>query len=183
MARSGQVSPAKTGWVLALALLLVTAPAALSAQSGADAADAADSSPPGAEAPVAAPELEQEAPAEPRPVATMSELMVRILYPYSDAVFYITTRTPESEEEWLELESQTLMLAESANLLMMAGRSWGGEERAEEWRRDALLLLEAGEAAYEAAKARDVDALAGLNNQLYESCVRCHVDFRPDYGR
>ncbi|MEX2584086.1 MAG: hypothetical protein WD766_12470 [Gemmatimonadota bacterium] len=112
------------------------------------------------------------------PVATMSELMIRILYPASDAIFYIETRVPSDNGEWGELEAKALMLAESANLLMMPSRA-----RGDQWMRDALLLREAGEAAYHAARNRDVEALAGLNDQLYQSCVSCHVNFRPDYGR
>ena len=44
----------------------------------------------------------------------MSELMVKIIYPSSDAVFYITTRTPKEDAEWNELQAKTLMLAEQA---------------------------------------------------------------------
>ena len=45
-------------------------------------------------------------PREPRrrrsqPAGTMSELMVKIIYPTSDAIFYITTRTPTTEAEWV----------------------------------------------------------------------------------
>lgn len=112
-------------------------------------------------------------------VGTMSELMVDIIYPASDAVFYITTRTPTSSEEWMALQGQTLMLAESANLLMMPGRAYDQDQ----WMRDARLLLDAGEAAYRAAKDRDVATLEGLSDPLYESCLSCHEHYRPDYGR
>ena len=60
-----------------------------------------------------------------RRVGTMSDLMVQIIYPASDAIFYITTRTPTSSSEWTALEGTTLMLAESANLLMMPSRARG----------------------------------------------------------
>ena len=33
---------------------------------------------------------------------TMSDLMVKIIYPASDAIFYITTREPKTEVEWEE---------------------------------------------------------------------------------
>ena len=45
--------------------------------------------------------------------------MVHMIYPTSDAVFYITTRAPKTDEEWAALQAKTLTLAESANLLMM----------------------------------------------------------------
>jgi hypothetical protein len=113
-----------------------------------------------------------------RRVGTMSELMADFIYPASDAVFYISSRTPTTSEEWMALQGQTLMLAEAANLLMMPGRA-RDEER---WMADAALMLEAGEASYRAAKARDVPALEALSDQLYESCVTCHRDYRPNYG-
>jgi cytochrome c556 len=71
------------------------------------------------------------------------------------------------------------MLAESANLLMMPGRARDQDQ----WMADAQLLLEAGEAAYRAAKDRDVAALVALNDALYESCVTCHQHYRQGYGR
>jgi hypothetical protein len=114
-----------------------------------------------------------------RRVGTMSELMVDFVYPASDAVFYISSRTPTTSEEWMTLQGQTLMLAEAANLLMMPGRARDQDR----WMADAALMLDAGEAAYRAAKARDVPALEALSDQLYESCVTCHRDYRPSYGR
>jgi hypothetical protein len=114
-----------------------------------------------------------------RRVGTMSELMVDFIYPASDAVFYISSRTPTTSEEWMTLQGQTLMLAEAANLLMMPGRARDQDR----WMSDAALMLDAGEAAYRAAKDRDVSALEALSDQLYESCVTCHRDYRPNYGR
>ena len=110
---------------------------------------------------------------------SMSDLMVKIIYPASDAVFYITTRLPQSESEWGELQGKTLALAESANLLMMPGRARDDDR----WMQDAKLMLEAGRAAYRAARAKDVAALDALNDQLYESCTSCHQHYRPNYGR
>ena len=57
--------------------------------------------------------------AEPLPVrsvGTMSELMVDILYPASDAVFYIETRTPSTGEEWALLQMQKGMLHPTINI-------------------------------------------------------------------
>ena len=89
-----------------------------------------------------------------RNVGTMSELMVKIIYPYSDALFYIETRTPKTDSEWATLEGQALMLAESANLLMMPGRARDQKQ----WMADSKLLLEAGAAALAAVKAKNVAA-------------------------
>ena len=112
-------------------------------------------------------------------VGTMSELMVQIIYPTSDAVFYITSRTPQSDAEWGELQAKTLTLAESANLLLMPGRARDQDQ----WVKDTRLMLDAGTAAFKAAKAKDAAALEALSDQLYESCVTCHRHYRPNYGK
>lgn len=105
--------------------------------------------------------------------------MIDIIYPTSDAILYITTRTPTNEVEWNTLRGQALMLAESANLLMMPGRARDQDR----WMQDAKLMLDAGTAAFKAAKNKDVDALADLNDQVYVSCTTCHMHYRPNYGR
>ena len=83
-----------------------------------------------------------------QPAGTMSELMVKIIYPASDAIFYITTREPKTEAEWGELQGKALAVAESANLLMMPGRARDQDR----WMQDAKLMLDAGRAAFRAAQ-------------------------------
>src|SRR5262245_16932767 len=90
-----------------------------------------------------------------RPVGTVSELMVRIIYPYSEAIFHIGYTRPTTQRQWDELHGKALMLAESANLLMMPGRSRDQDQ----WISDSKLLLDAGTAAVKAAKNKDVKAL------------------------
>jgi cytochrome c556 len=121
----------------------------------------------------------QEPAAPMRPVGTMSDLMVKMIYPTSDAIFYIETRTPKTDAEWGELQAKTLTLAESANLLMMPGRARDQDR----WMADAKLMLDAGMAAFAAAKKKDVAALVELNDAVYQSCVVCHQHYRRNYGR
>jgi hypothetical protein len=114
-----------------------------------------------------------------RRVGTMKDLMAKIIYPTSDAVFYISTRTPGTDAEWADLQAKTLMLAESGNLLLMQGRRRDDER----WVADTKLMIDAGASAFAAAMSYDVDALVALNDALYESCVTCHRHYRPNYGR
>ena len=115
----------------------------------------------------------------PAPVGTMSELMLRVIYPYSDAMFYIQREPPKNDIEWNELQGKALALAEFGNLMMMPGRARDQDQ----WLRDAKLLAEAGAAALKFAKAKDVDGIVGLNEQLVMSCTSCHMHYRPNYGR
>ncbi len=64
-----------------------------------------------------------QAPTTFQPVGNMSQLMIDIIYPTSDALFYVDREPPENQHEWSLLRAQALMLAESGNLIMMAGRA------------------------------------------------------------
>lgn len=114
-----------------------------------------------------------------RNVGSMSELMVKIIYPTSDAIFYIESRTPKDDAEWNALEGHALMLAESANLLMMPGRARDQKQ----WMADAKLMLDAGAAAVKAASMKNVEAVSAVSDQLLESCTTCHKHYRPGYGQ
>jgi hypothetical protein len=112
-------------------------------------------------------------------VGTMSQLMVNIIYPTSDAIFYVERTPPTTDVAWGALENQALILAESGNLLMMPARARDQDK----WMKDSKLLVDAGAAAFKAAKARDLDGLMALNGQLESACVTCHQDYRPRYRK
>jgi hypothetical protein len=109
----------------------------------------------------------------------MSEIMIDLIYPTSDAILYVETRAPKNDVEWNELRAKALTLTEAANLLMMPGRARDQDR----WMADAKLMLDAGAAAFRAAKAKDLDALIALNEQVYVSCTTCHGHYRQSYGR
>jgi hypothetical protein len=115
-----------------------------------------------------------QAPAdELRPVATMKQLMVDILYPASNNILLLVNRGgPSDDPEWAEVRRSAMTLAESGNLLIM-------RNRASAWVADARLLAEAGTAAYKAAEAKDAKGLALLTDRLDSSCTTCHKQFRP----
>lgn len=114
-----------------------------------------------------------------RNVGSMSDLMVKIIYPTSDAIFYVESRTPTNDAEWTVLEGQALMLAETANLLMLPGRARDQKQ----WMADAKLMLDAGAAAVKAAKTKNAEAVSAVSDQLLESCTSCHKHYRPGYGQ
>jgi hypothetical protein len=119
-----------------------------------------------------------EAPAI-KSVGTMSELMLYIVYPTSDEIFYVGRDEQKTEKDWIDLRRNALMLAESANLLMADNRARDKDR----WMQDAKLLQDVGNKAFRAAKARDLDGLKALNAELYEACQSCHVHYRPGYRR
>jgi hypothetical protein len=112
-------------------------------------------------------------------VGTMSELMLDVIYPTSDEIFYVSRDDKKSGKDWTDLKRNALMLAESANLLMAPNRARDNDQ----WMKDAQLLRDVGNKAYVAAKAKDLPALEALNAELYEACQSCHVHYRPGYRR
>ena len=112
-----------------------------------------------------------------QPVGTMSQLMINIIYPSSDAIFYVDRKPPSNDVEWNELANQALTLAESGNLLLMPGRARDKLN----WVKDSKLMIDAGAAAFKAAKAKDIEAVRAVNDALYASCVTCHTEYRDKY--
>lgn len=118
-------------------------------------------------------------PAPYRLTGTVSQLMISVLYPTSNALFYIDRTPPQNQLEWDRIEASALTLAESANLLMLPGRARDNDK----WMKDAKLVADVGAAAYKAAKAKDVAAILALNEDLNTACVECHQDYRPNYHK
>ena len=126
---------------------------------------------------VAAAIMAQESPFQ--AVGTMSQLMINIVYPTSNAIFYVGRGAPKNQQEWNEMANNALTLAESGNLLMLPARARDNDK----WMADAKLLVDVGAAAYKAAQAKDADGLIALSDQLNTACVQCHMDYRPNYRK
>lgn len=109
----------------------------------------------------------------------MKPIMSQVIYPTSDAIFYITSRAPQSDREWADLMKKTEMLAEASKVMLMPTH----RRDRDKWMKDAQLMVDASAAAVEAARKKDLDALANLNDALYTSCVTCHKDYRSGYGK
>ena len=112
-------------------------------------------------------------------VGTMSQLMINIIYPTSDALFYIERNPPKTDVEWNLIRNQALMLAESGNLLMMPGRARDQDE----WIKDSKLMIDVSTKAFKAAMAKDMAGITALSDDLSNSCIKCHLKYRPGYGK
>jgi hypothetical protein len=113
------------------------------------------------------------------PVGSMSQLMVGIIYPTSDALFYIERSPPKTDVEWNAIRNQALILAESGNLLMMPGRARDQDN----WIKDSKMMIAAARDAYKAAVAKNMDGVLAQSDALIASCVACHKQYRPNYGK
>ena len=112
--------------------------------------------------------------------APLRDLMIKVVEPVSNAVFYISRETPQNDDEWKILQGKALMLLETAQLMQLQDRyvALRGKNKTQ-WTQDTRLLLEASQKAYAAANAKNVDALSDLNEPLYTACTTCHEHFMP----
>jgi len=120
-----------------------------------------------------------QAPSPMQPVGTVSQLMIDIIYPASDALFYVERDPPKNDHDWNVIRGHALTLAESGNLLLMSGRARDQDR----WVKDTKLMIDAGAAAFKAAQKKDIQAILDLNEKLYASCTTCHLHYRPNYGK
>jgi hypothetical protein len=112
-------------------------------------------------------------------VGNMSQLMIDIIYPTSDALFYVDRERIKNQHDWDVLRGQALMLAESGNLLMMDGRARDQKN----WMTESKMLVDLGAKAFKAAQVKDLEAIRALNDPLNAACVTCHYQYRPGYHR
>lgn len=110
-----------------------------------------------------------------QPVGTTLQLMKAIVIPSSDVIFKIPSEAPKDDKEWAVVQNNALMLAESGNLLMMAGRSKDNGE----WMKDSQALVAAGTAAFKAANAKDLNKLGDVSDDILAACETCHNKYKP----
>ena len=111
-----------------------------------------------------------------QPVGTTLQLMRAMVIPSSDAIFAVPGQAPKDDKEWAGVQNSALILAESGNLLMMNGRAKDGGE----WMKDAKALVYAGNAAFKAANAKDVNKLTDIGDDILTACETCHKKYKPD---
>jgi hypothetical protein len=113
---------------------------------------------------------------EPLPaIATVGEIMAGVTVPASNAVFMAAAEPPTTGAAWQAARLQAVLVAESSNLLLMAGRAPDGGN----WTALSLAQRDAAVATIEAIDAADGAALSRTSDALYETCAACHKQYLP----
>ena len=113
--------------------------------------------------------------AEPR--FGVKDIMDAMVVPASDALFGVGRAEPDSEQAWIALRHQAVILAEAGRALTAPGRS-----RGEDWDAWSIAMSKAAEAAADAIDARDVDGVLFSGGDIIESCTGCHRVYLPMDG-
>ena len=103
-----------------------------------------------------------------KPVADTRQLMYAMVIPASDFMFSLPYEVPSDDEGWDLVENNAVLLAESGNLLLMRA------EGRQPWVEASRALIDAGEATLMAARARDVDRISELAEDILAPCSGCH---------
>ncbi|HEX9659119.1 MAG TPA: hypothetical protein VGA18_02425 [Rhodothermales bacterium] len=107
-------------------------------------------------------------------VASITELMTAMIIPSSNVVGNVGLDGDPSDEQWAEIERQSIVLAESGNLLLMPSRAQGRED----WIAAATAMRDAGVLALEAARAKNADALMiDISGAVFDACTQCHDQY------
>ena len=139
------------------------------------------------------------------PIGTLLEVMRGIAFPASNRISDVQSvdpATPEFDPEnpnddrpsanfsqiytgWPTVDNAAVAIAEVAKLIMIPGRlcSTGAPVPVEQdnWIEFARGLEQAGIKALAASRARDIDAVIEVNNDLFEACSNCHSVYRDSY--
>jgi hypothetical protein len=134
-----------------------------------------------------------------RPVANLSQLMKGILYPSSNVIFAAQSENPAEVKpaadpamatnplasaygKWQAVENAALAIAETANLLSIAGRKCSNgldvPLRNADWPKLVQGLRDAGMKVYKAAQAKSQDDIVVTAGDLTEACDNCHSKYR-----
>lgn len=145
---------------------------------------------------------------EAKPHGTLAQVMRGIPFPNSNIVFDTQTRDPAAKNAidrssteaaggatgvyssvyggWQQVENSAIALSETANLLMIPGRLCENglpvPLQQEAYRKAAEGLVAAGEAAYKAAQAKNLEAMVEISGTVSDACLDCHEKYRdvPD---
>jgi hypothetical protein len=148
-----------------------------------------------------------EAPATPaaaagpatQPYGTLAQMMQAIPFPASNIIFDTQTTDPGKAKEvkdtagataafsgvyggWTAVENAAIALQETANLVMIPGRTCKNGRPApldqETFRKAAQGLADAGAAALKAAQSKNLDAMIEVSGTVSDACTACHEKYR-----
>lgn len=104
----------------------------------------------------------------------VTDVMDAMVVPASDALFGVGRAEPDSEEAWIALRHQAVILGGAGLALTAPGRS-----RGKDWDTWSVAMSDAAESAARAIDARDVDAVLYAGGDIIESCTGCHRVYLP----
>ncbi|MGB7344723.1 MAG: hypothetical protein WBD20_10940 [Pirellulaceae bacterium] len=104
---------------------------------------------------------------------SMHEFMEYVFQPTYKRLKVSMASQPADNAGWKAIKSDSLILAESCNLLFARAP----EENVDDWNKHSVDSREAGAKLYKAAGAKQFDAASSAYRSMLESCNACHRKF------
>jgi len=150
-----------------------------------------------------APKAPEPAAFTPQPYANLVQVMRTFPFPNSNIIFDTQSTDPAAPKKatggdnassqygsvyagWEAVESSSMAIAETANLIMVPGRLCSNGKpvpvEREDYKKFAMALVDAGKASLEAAKTKNMDKMVEVSGTLSDACLNCHMVYRdkPD---
>ena len=139
------------------------------------------------------------------PIGTLAEVMRGIAFPASNGLSDVQTVDPDTPEfdpgnpndhrpsarysqiytGWPTVDNAAVALAEVAKLIMVPGRLCENGEpvpvEQDNFIQFARELQEVGIKALALSRSRNMEAVAEVNNDIFEACSNCHSVYRDSY--
>ena len=136
------------------------------------------------------------------PVGTMAQVMRGIYFPNSNIIFDVQMRDPDAPAEthgtdgtvsstfsgiysgWQVVENAALVLAEATSLINKPGRICENGRMVPvqryDWLKWSKEMTDVSWEIYQAALAKDQEAVGELTNNLAQACDNCHRIYRSN---
>jgi cytochrome c556 len=128
--------------------------------------------------------VEPAAPATARPEVSINAVMVALVDHAAHNLWNVEKegKAPKSDAEWEVVQEHAIQVAAAGPAITVGGTGPSDAVwvKSPSWRAHAQRMSDAGVAALNAAKSKNLDALVAANGQLVETCESCHKEFKPD---
>ncbi|MEH6557291.1 MAG: hypothetical protein V7459_13050 [Oceanicoccus sp.] len=110
-----------------------------------------------------------------------NDVMVALVNEAADPIWRAAWKTPETDQDWRQLERRATQLKLAGILLSRPGngpidQQWSVRP---EWNKWATQLMLAGNAAISAVESRSLEDVNRAGDMIVEVCEGCHIDFKP----
>jgi hypothetical protein len=131
-------------------------------------------------APLQAQESAAVTTADGRPLVSIKEIMEKTITPATNTIWN-AYEPPTTDEQWAALEEAAVTLLVAANVVAIGGTGPMDNEWVKQpaWKAFNQIMINAGNDALQAIRARDHDALLTASDVMYPPCEGCHLQFNP----
>ena len=130
------------------------------------------------------PAADEGAPTTAKPEVSINAVMVALVDHAGHQLWNVEVegKAPKTDADWENVQEHAVQIAAAGPAITVGGTgpSDAAWVKSPSWQNYAQRMSDAGVAAMDAAKSKNLDALVKANGQLVESCVGCHKEFKPD---